>query len=455
MLDILALLQCLDTELEMTSIRRLSRIIQAMLAMSGRVTMLGIARWAERGGSYRTVQRFFSTAIPWASLLWVFFRQHCYSARETYILAGDEVVVTKAGKQTYGLDRFFSSLYDHSVPGLAFFGFSLVGVKERHSYLVSVEQVVRTESEKADIQAAKAAQAAKVKTKASGQPRSLGGRPKGKKTTPKTEVSLTPELHRIQGWLASLLARLTGYLSVSYVVLDGHFGNHNALAMVRSQGLHLISKLRHDAALYLPYQGANPRRKYGDKLNYQNLPSNLLQSSTTAQHPTRLIQTNCYHATLLHEQFAHPLNVVILQSINLHTQAQTRVILFSSDLSLSPELLVDYYRLRFQIEFNFRDAKQFWGLEDFMTIQPTTVTNAACLSLLMPNLSHVLLKHFRQGDPHASLLDLKAYARGYRYAAEIINLLPKKPEPGFWHDVLNRLTRLGRIHPLETLPDSA
>ena len=38
-------------------------------------TMLGLARWAGKGGSYRTVQRLFSTVIPWAILFWVFFRQ--------------------------------------------------------------------------------------------------------------------------------------------------------------------------------------------------------------------------------------------------------------------------------------------------------------------------------------------------------------------------------------------
>ena len=38
------------------------------------------------------------------------------------------------------------------------------------------------------------------------------------------------------------------------------------------------------------------------------------------------------------------------------------VLLFSSDLELAQGTLVDYYSLRFQIEFNFRDAKQFWGL---------------------------------------------------------------------------------------------
>ncbi|MCO5196627.1 MAG: transposase [Anaerolineae bacterium] len=46
-----------------TTIRQLSVIIPALLAMTGRVTMLGISRWAEKGGSYRTIQRFFHTAI--------------------------------------------------------------------------------------------------------------------------------------------------------------------------------------------------------------------------------------------------------------------------------------------------------------------------------------------------------------------------------------------------------
>jgi hypothetical protein len=33
-------------------------IVEAMLAMAGRVTILGLSRWTEKGGSYRTVQRF-------------------------------------------------------------------------------------------------------------------------------------------------------------------------------------------------------------------------------------------------------------------------------------------------------------------------------------------------------------------------------------------------------------
>ena len=102
MLDIVALLHCLNPHLKATTVRQLSRIIGALLAMTGRVTMVGMARWGGDGGSYRTVQRFFYTVIAWPVLLWAFFRQHVLDPTDTYVFAGDECVVTKAGKKTYG-----------------------------------------------------------------------------------------------------------------------------------------------------------------------------------------------------------------------------------------------------------------------------------------------------------------------------------------------------------------
>src|SRR4030066_1761520 len=108
-MEILALLQCLNPYLAQTTLHRFSRIAFAMLVMTGRVTMLGISRWAGKGGSYRTVQRFFYTqAIPWAVLFWTFFRHHLHCLQHVYLLAGDEGVVSKAGKQTFGLGLFFA-----------------------------------------------------------------------------------------------------------------------------------------------------------------------------------------------------------------------------------------------------------------------------------------------------------------------------------------------------------
>ena len=73
------------------------------------------------------------------------------------------------------------------------------------------------------------------------------------------------------------------------------------------------------------------------------------------------METCVYQMQLLHKEFPHLLNVVIIAQTNLRTQACAHVVLFSSDLDLAYAPLVDYYGLRFQIEFNFRDAKQYWG----------------------------------------------------------------------------------------------
>jgi putative transposase len=368
--------------------------------MSGRVTMLGISRWAGPGGSYRTVQRFFSQALPWAMLFWVFCRQHVYHPDEVYLLAGDEGVATKAGKHTYGLDRCFSSLYGKPVPGLAFFTWSWVSTQQRRSCPIRVEQVVRSAAEKA---ASKAKADAKKPTPATAKRRP--GRPKGSQNTPKADVPLTPELWRITGRLSALLQLIDGVGSLPSLVLDGHFGKNNALHMARRSHLPLISKLRGDAALYFPYAGPyagrGPRRTYGRKVDYTKMPEKYLTATTVAGH----IHPRVYQAQLLHKEFAHPLNVVIIVKTNLHTQAQAHVILFSRDLTLADASLVDDYGLRFHIECNFRDATQYWGLEDFMHVTPTGVTKAANLSLFIVNVAYRL------------------------QAEETIKMLPAKPEP--------------------------
>ncbi|MGV2828058.1 hypothetical protein [Myxosarcina sp. GI1(2024)] len=84
MAEILTLLSCLSFELNNTSQKHLGCIIQAMLVlgMSGRVTMLGIARWAGKGGSYQTIQRCFYSPQNWPTLMWVFFRTHCFCPQE-------------------------------------------------------------------------------------------------------------------------------------------------------------------------------------------------------------------------------------------------------------------------------------------------------------------------------------------------------------------------------------
>jgi hypothetical protein len=110
MADIINVLQCLSQCLDKTTLRQLSHIGPAMVAMTGRVTMLGISRWTEKGGSYRTIQRFYNSPVGWAKVNWFFIRHHLLEREDEVVIGGDESVATKAGQKTYGLGRFFSSL---------------------------------------------------------------------------------------------------------------------------------------------------------------------------------------------------------------------------------------------------------------------------------------------------------------------------------------------------------
>ena len=401
--EILALLQNIAPLVDKTTFRRMSHVLFGMLVASGRITMLGLSRWTEKGGSYRTLQRFYQSVLPWAALHWVFFRKRFLKPEDDYLIAGDEVVVSKAGQKTYGLDRFFSGLQQQVIPSLSFFTFALVNIREEQSYPIQTTQMVKSAAEKAARQAqAKAHKMQKPSDK------KKPGRPKGSKNKGKQAVALTPELVRIQTALYTLLETVGTVLSLKYVVLDGHFGNYPGAFMVRQANLHLISKLRSDAALYPAFEGEHHRRgpkpKYGPKLAVHHLPVKYLKAMSIENN----VRTDIYQGQFYNKEFAFALNVVILLKTNLKTHVQAHVLLFSTDLEQTSDNIIKFYSLRFQIEFNFRDAKQFWALEDFMNVKETAVTNAANLSFFMDNFSYALVQPFRQSQPDYSILDLKS-----------------------------------------------
>jgi putative transposase len=437
MTEILALIQSLGAVISATQMRQMSRVIHGMLISNGRLTMLEISRWTEAGGSYRTIQRLYHTPLLWLQIQWSFFAKQIHRAQREYIAAGDEVVFGKAGKETYGISRFFSSLQNQIIPGLAFFTFSIIDVEERRSYPVQIVQTIKSAEEKNK-------QGEKL-TPEAGKP--VMGRPKGSKNKRGEKPKLSAELLRIQPVLQAFLAVLKGVLAVRVLVMDGHFGNYPSAWMVLQNGLQFVSKLRSDAALYEPYTGTHtvpgPRPKYASRVDVTRMHQKYLKSDLKQDG----IHAQIYQAILLNKVFAFPLNVVVVLKTNLRTRKQAHIILFSTDLELSHEKIVDYYTLRFQIEFNFRDAKQYWGLDDFMNIKKQAVTNAVNLSFFMVNFSSVLLRRYREHNPAFCILDLKAHYRGCRYAAETIKLLLQKPDDILLAEIFQQISRLGMVHP--------
>jgi putative transposase len=415
---------------------RLADIAQAVLTMTGSIMMLGISRWSEKGNSYRTIQRFYAAKLPWAEMLAEFVRHHLFNPNHEYILAGDATTVTKSGTETHGINRFFSGFLGVVVKGLEFFVISLIDVQRRESYPLAVNQTVRSEAEKEAIKQRKRKPKKKLQK--------LSGRPKGVLNKDKTKLDLSSELLRINALLKAMMKLIKAFVSVKYPALDGHFGHNQAVLMAQANGLELISKLRKDAALFEKhegeYGGKGAKKKYGERIKCENLVAKYLKKSEKDEENI----TNYYQGIFLSKSFGGSLNVVVIEKIDVKKAKIGHAILFGSDEELSFEKLIEYYRLRFQIKFNFRDAKQHFGLEDFMNTMENGVENAANLAFMMVNLSAKLLKE--RGENCVGINDLKSQFRGVRYAVETIKLIQPKAEMILIEKVKAAISRIGSIH---------
>ncbi len=175
-------------------------------------------------------------------------------------------------------------------------------------------------------------------------------------------------------------------------------------------------------------------------MNYETIPSRFLQKSEMQEETV----TNYYQGKFVHRKFKSEINVVIIEKRNLKENKVGRVMLFSSDLELSLEKVIEYYSLRFQIEFNFRDAKQHFGFEDFMNTTARGVENAANMSFLMVNLSAKLLAE--RAESCIGINDLKSQFRGIYYALETIKIVEPKAEEILIEKAKAIICRIGSIH---------
>ncbi len=271
------------------------------------------------------------------------------------------------------------------------------------------------------------------------------GRPKGSKNKNLAEVNLSPFLLQLKGCILGTLRLIALKIKITYFVYDGALGNNAALQMIKQTGLHIISKLRHDSELYFPYKGEysgkGKPRKYGEKVTLESLTDEHLCEEKTEGN----IRTRIYQVQVWHKKFPNMLNIVIIVRVNLSNGKISKVLLFSSDLGLSHDNLIDYYKLRFQIEFNFRDAKQYWGLEDFMNIKKDQVNNAASFSLFMVTFSQILLPKV-EGVKSGSMQDLKTSCRAHKLTLRVINSLGLNPDDFLNNDDLFQAAEIGRIH---------
>lgn len=337
-------------------------LFATIYVVCGKVNFTNLSRYSVI--SERTYRRHFDEPYAFMGL-----------NRETIVLAIapthfqvsaiDASFVPKSGKATYGLDYFHNGKAGRSERGLEISMIAIVDVDTSIGYTLSVQQ------------------------------------------TPVIEKA--SERTRVDAYLDHLRATVVALpVAVRHLVGDGFYSKRKWVDGVVDSGLEAIGKLRHDANLKYLYEGPQKkkgaRRKYDGKVNLAERSRWRALGKVEPEMPIYL-----YSAIVWSVSLKRKIQVVYLINCK-HPERPCFALLFSTDLELDPTALYRAYKARFQIEFIFRDAKQFTGLTDCQARDEQKLDfhfNAALTSL---NLAKY--EQFLEGDPEESFVfSMASYKR--------------------------------------------
>ena len=301
--------------------------MELILTHTGRLNFTQMARCG-RSCESRFRQNF-RKSFDWLS----FNRSFLESTKGHRIaIAIDPCYISKSGKKTPGIDWFWSGCAAAMKKGLEILGISIVDADAKDSVFLKAEQTFTDKKR--------------------------GRKPDCTKGM-KDPDSLT-------GWYLRMLNRnCKQLLSIcKLIVADAYFSKESFVSGVISLGFNIISRFRDDVNLKYIYRGPKTGKKgrpqkFAGKVNLAELDMNIFreETSTDGNQTYRLYTADVWAVSLGRE-----VRVVIVDYIDTDKKRQTRKVFFCTDLTKSANDIFDIYRTRFQLEFVYRDGKQFTGL---------------------------------------------------------------------------------------------
>ena len=230
------------------------------------------------------------------------------------IIAFDPSYITKSGKCTFGLGKYWSGCAKQAKWGLDICGFAVIDILQNTAFHLNAIQ-----------------------------------------TPPFEDMTLLDYYCKIVKENYLYFKELSDYM-----VADAYFSKKKVVDTMLSLGLHFISRLRDDASLKYIYQGKQTGKQgrpktYDGKVNVYNFNMTYFTEDFSDK------EMKIYSAIVYYNAFKRNIKLAVAIFYKDGKEV-TRKLYFSTDLELSTEKIVRYYRSRFQIEFLYRDAKQHCGL---------------------------------------------------------------------------------------------
>ena len=294
--------------------RFLNTLFSTIIVICGKVNFTNLSRYSEI--TERTYRRQFSRSYNFIKgNAEIIGKAILPTARQ--IIATDCSFIKKSGKATYGIEYFYNGSAGKAEKGLEVSVIAVVNVDSKQGYALSVQQTPPAEAES-------------VKT-------------------------------RID-WYLEQLAASKPYLpkSVHHVVSDGFYSKIKWVDGVTELGLDAIGKLRCDADLRYVYRGEQKsrgrKRKYDVKVDLTDLSRMTLVGEIEPE-------IHLYTVEVWVVSMKRKVRLAYIRDCR-NPDRVGGALLFSTDINLDALEILCFYKARFQIEFVFRDAKQFTGLAD-------------------------------------------------------------------------------------------
>jgi len=302
-----------------------------ILLMRGKVNFRNMSRYSEL--NEKTYSRQFRKPFDFAEFNQQLIEETVPS-RHQKIGVMDCSFITKSGKETYGLGFFYDSSHGQAAKGLEVSNLAVIDVTDNTGYSLSSWQTPPQEQIEVLVAGQRSAQ---------------------------SDGQQEQKITRVD-FYAQHLRRDAAYLpqDVKSLAVDGYYTQIKFVNAVAEVGLDMVGKLRHDANLRYLYDGPQKkfgaRRKYDGKVKFDDL--NRLEYVAEVDKDIHL-----YTAVVNSVSLKRTIRLVYV--LNLRNKKKPGfALLFSTDFELDAQTIYRYYKARFQIEFIFRDAKQFTGLND-------------------------------------------------------------------------------------------
>jgi Transposase DDE domain len=340
--------------------------------------------------------------------------------------------INKSGKKTFGLDKFWSGVASKAKLGLEI---SVLGVIEISTGRTTVLDVCQTP---AGIGPSKEEKAKKKEQKKPTDKVKKVVKKKDAKVNDKAPMA--SKYTRVDYYMEQILDCLPYLANITYFVADGFYAKSKVFELLISKGKHLITKLRTDANLQylntkLRAEGQRGKlAKCDGKVDFKDFSKwNLIGSDEKYSHLT------IYSQSLYSIALKRVLKIVLL----LDTKNTKYVVLASSDVNLDARLLVKYYQMRFSIEFIFRDAKQFMGLNNCQAREEDKLDFHLNASMSAVNLARIIIS--QNSEYNGSMTNFMRRNYNQKFVENIKTKLSKIADIDFNNSIWNQFIAWGNL----------